>query len=48
MKLTKYLAIALGLVAILMVVGWFLRNTIIERISNPLLGQYDMTVTDVS
>ena len=48
MKFTKYLAIALGLVAILLVTGWFLRNTIIERISNPLLQQYGLTVTDVS
>lgn len=48
MKLTKYLAIALGLVTILLAVGWFLRNTIIERISNPVLGQYGLKITDVS
>jgi hypothetical protein len=48
MRITKYLAIALGLVAILLVVGWFLRNTIIQRISGPMLEQYDVTVTDVS
>lgn len=48
MKFTKYLAFVLGLVAILLVIGWFLRNTIIERISNPLLQQYGLTVTDVS
>ena len=48
MKASKYIAIALGLVAILLVVGWFLRNTIIQRISGPMLEQYDVTVTDVS
>ncbi len=48
MKFAKYIAIALGLVTILLVIGWFLRNTIIQRISNPVLGQYDLTVTDVS
>ena len=48
MKATKYIAIALGISAILLVVAWFLRNTIIERLSNPLLGQYQVTVTDVS
>jgi len=48
MKTTKYLAIALGVVAVLLVIGWFLRNTIIQRISNPMLAQYELTVTDVS
>jgi hypothetical protein len=48
MKTTKYLAIAVGCVAVLLALGWFLRNTIIQRISNPMLEQYDVTVTDVS
>ena len=48
MKFTKYVAIALGFVAILLVIGWFLRNTIIERISNPMLQQYGLTITDIS
>jgi hypothetical protein len=48
MKTAKYLAIAVGFVAVLLALGWFLRNTIIQRISNPILGQYDVTVTDVS
>jgi len=48
MKVTKYLAVALGLVTILLVVGWLLRNTIIQRISGPMLEQYNVTVTDVS
>jgi len=48
MKFTKYVAIALAFVAVLLATGWFLRNTIIERISGPLLAQYGLTVTDVS
>ena len=48
MKFTKYLAIALGIVVILLATGWFLRNSIIQRISNPMLEQYDVKVTDVS
>ena len=48
MRITKYLTIALGLLAILLAIGWFLRDTIIQRISGPILRQYDLTVTDVS
>ncbi len=48
MRFTKYLAIVLGLVAVLLAIGWFLRNTIIERISIPMLQQYGLTVADVS
>jgi hypothetical protein len=48
MKATKYIAIALGLIAIMLGASWFLRNTIIERISNSILAQFDVTVTDVS
>ncbi len=48
MKYIKYLAITLGLVTILLATAWFLRNTIIQRISNPLLQQYGLKVTDVS
>lgn len=39
---------ALGIVAILLVTAWVLRNSIIQRISNPMLEQYDVKVTDVS
>ena len=48
MKASRYIAIALVIVTVLLVAGWFLRNTIIERISNPMLAQYDLVVTDVS
>jgi hypothetical protein len=48
MKFAKYLAIAVGLLAMLLAIGWFLRDTIIQRISGPILRQYDLAVTDVS
>ncbi len=48
MKAVKYIALALAIVMVLLVTGWYLRNTLIERISNPILAQYGLTVTDVS
>ena len=48
MKFTKYCAIVLAVLAALVVASWLLRNTIIERISNPLLARYGLTVTGVS
>ena len=48
MKVTRYLALTLVFFVILAGVGWFLRDTLIRRISNPLLQQYDITVTSVS
>jgi len=48
MKVTKYLVIALAIIAILASIAWYLRNTIIHRISGPLLQEYGVTVTDVS
>lgn len=48
MKSWKYIAFTLGVVATLLVTGWFLRNSIIQRISNPILAQYGVKVTDVS
>ena len=48
MKVTKYLAITLFIVAILATAGWFLRNSIIQRISSPILAEYDVELVDVS
>lgn len=48
MKTTKYLAVAFGIVVFLLSVGWFLRNTVIQRISNPVLEEYGVVVIDVS
>lgn len=48
MKVTRYLALALVLIAVLAAVGWYLRNSIIERLSGPLLAQYGLTITGVS
>ena len=38
----------MGIVAAVAIGGWVLRNTLIERISNPLLQEYDIAITDVS
>ena len=48
MKITKYILITAGVVAVLASITWFLRNTLIQRISNPLLQEYGIAVTDVS
>lgn len=48
MKGIKYLVIALTIAAILAVVGWVLRNTLIERISSPILADFDVELIDVS
>lgn len=48
MKAIKYTALVLGIFTILLIASWFLRDTIIERLSNSLLAQFDLTVTDVS
>jgi len=48
MKITRYLAIALGVVVILATIAWVLRNSIIERLSGPFLSEYGIEVTDVS
>lgn len=48
MKALRIFAVTLVIVAILTVSGWFLRNTIIRRISSPLLARYDVELVDVS
>ena len=48
MKAVKYLLISLAVVAALATISWFLRNSIIERISGPILAKYGVAVTDVS
>jgi hypothetical protein len=48
MKATKYLALGLAFVAVMATIGWFLRNSLIERFTNPLLAEYGLLVTDVS
>lgn len=48
MKGIKYLLIALAIVAVLATVGWLLRDTLIERLSNPILADYDVALVDVS
>ena len=48
MKGIKYLLIVMAIVAVLATVGWLLRNSLIERISNPILADYDVALVDVS
>lgn len=48
MKVIKLLAITLAVIAVLATASWFLRNTLIQRISNPILKDYDVEVVDVS
>lgn len=47
-KFSKYLAIGLTIVAVVAAVSWTLRNTIIQRISGPILENYDIEIIDVS
>ena len=48
MRATKYILVAASVVAILAVAVWFLRDSLIQRISNPLLREYGFSVTYVS
>ncbi len=48
MKATKYVLVAAGIVAVLATIAWILRDNLIQRISNPLLDDYGISVTDVS
>lgn len=48
MRIARFLAVAAAVVAALALLAWFLRDYLIERISNPLLQEYDVVVTDVS
>jgi hypothetical protein len=48
MKATRYVLVAAGIVAVLVMIAWFLRDNLIQRISNPLLDDYGISVTDVS
>jgi len=42
------LLIGVATVAILMVAGWLLRNSIVRQVSNPLLAEYDIELVDIS
>lgn len=48
LKATKYLAIAIAILAILAAVAWYLRDSIIQRLSGTVLSQYGLTLIDVS
>ena len=48
MKSSRYLLIGVATVAILMIAGWLLRNSIVRQVSNPLLAEYDIELVDIS
>lgn len=48
MKSLRYLAIALTIVAALAITSWVLRNSLVQRISNPILTDYDIELVDIS
>lgn len=48
MKRSRYLLIGVATVAILMIAGWLLRNSIVRQVSNPLLAEYDIELVDIS
>lgn len=48
MRATKYIVVIAAVVAILVAAVWYLRNTLIQQISNPLLQDLGIVVTDVS
>lgn len=48
MKIVRIAAIGLGIAIALALLAWYLRDTLIREISNPLLQEYGLEVTDVS
>lgn len=48
MKAAKYIVVAAAVVAVAATAVWFLRDSLIQRISNPLLREYGFSVTFVS
>ncbi len=48
MKIARYVVVVAGIVAVLAAIAWLLRDRLIERLSNPLLKDYGITVVDVS
>jgi dicarboxylate transporter DctA-like protein len=47
-KYSKTIMITAGVAVTLVLVVWFMRNTLVQRMSNPLLQDYGIAVTDVS
>ena len=47
-RTARIIAIVLGIAIALALLAWYLRDTLIREISNPLLGKYGIEVTDVS
>ncbi len=47
-RTARIAAVVLGIAIALALLAWYLRDTLIREISNPLLGKYGVEVTDVS
>ena len=47
-RIARIAAVVLGIAVALALLAWYLRDTLIREISNPLLDEYGIVVTDVS
>jgi len=47
-KYSKTIMLTAGAAVTLVLVVWFMRNTLVQRMSNPILQDYGIAVTDVS
>lgn len=47
-KAYKYIAITLVIVTLLATLGWFARNTLIQRFSKSILSEFDIEIVDIS
>lgn len=47
-KYSRHFAITAGVVVVLLAVVWFLRNSLIERMTSPMLAAYGLTLTHIS
>ena len=48
MKFSKAVVVVVGVVALVAATAWYLRNTLIQQVSNPILRDFGFRVTDVS
>ena len=48
MRIARFVAVTAAVIVALALIAWFLRDYLIQRISNPLLEEYDVVVADVS
>ncbi|MGI9204719.1 MAG: intermembrane phospholipid transport protein YdbH family protein [Woeseiaceae bacterium] len=48
MNFRKSLTIAIAFVCVLLLAGWLMRNSLIQRLSGPILAEFDIELVDVS